>query len=86
VPQVPELGLGEWAGARWVDCYGGPWDGTMTQMEFPVEFLGHITVWPRGTTPASMSDGTMHPLGTYEPVTWAAEDLKIVRVEWRPTA
>lgn len=74
---------GEWTGAQWIEGYGGPWDGTMTQMEFPVEFLGRINVWHRGTTPQGMADGSARAHGTYEPVAWANEELRIVRVEWR---
>jgi len=77
---------GDWVGARWVNCYGGPYDGTMTETGFPIEFLGKITVWPRGTTPEAMSNGSEQPRGAYWPVAWEDEDLKIVRVEWRPSS
>jgi len=79
----------DWPGARfrgasWVEFFGGPWDGTMTEeKEVPLQLLGKINVLPRGTNPQSYADGSASPLGEYVPVGWANEELKIVRLEWR---
>lgn len=73
----------QWRGATWIEFYGGPWDGTMVEERFPLQFLGKITAWPRGTTPQAIADGSTFPLGEYHPVAWADEDLKIVKLEWR---
>jgi hypothetical protein len=73
-----------WRGATWVEYYGGPWDGTMVEIKsIPLQLLGKITAWPRGTTPQAMEDGTAAPLGEYHPVDWADEDLHVVKLEWR---
>ena len=50
---------------------------------FPLQFLGKITAWPRGTTSERMQDGTAAPLGEYHPVAWADEELRVVKLEWR---
>jgi hypothetical protein len=73
-----------WRGATWIEFYGGPWDGTMVEeKQVPLQYLGKITAWPKGTTPEAMLDGSASPLGEYHPVSWADEDLQIVRLEWR---
>lgn len=74
----------QWRGATWVEYFGGPWDGTMVEIKsFPLQFLGKITAWPRGTTSERMRDGTAAPLGEYHPVAWADEELRVVKLEWR---
>ena len=74
----------QYKGATWIEFFGGPWDGTMVEeKQVPLEFLGKITAWPKGTVPRSMQDGTATALGEYHPVGWADDDLKIVRLEWR---
>jgi hypothetical protein len=71
-------------GPTWIEFYGGPWDGTMVEeKQVPLQFLGKITAWPKGTLPNSMHDGTSQPLGAYHPVGWADEELRIVKLEWR---
>jgi hypothetical protein len=73
-----------WRGATWVEYFGGPWDGTMLQIKsIPLQYLGKITAWPRGTTTETMNDGSAAPLGEYHPVAWADEELQVVKLEWR---
>ena len=79
-----ELPGDRWRDATWVEFFGGPWDGTMVEeRQVPLQFLGKITAWPRGTTAESMRDGSLSPLGEYHPVDWADEELRIVKLEWR---
>jgi hypothetical protein len=76
-----------WRGATWVEFCGVPWDGTMVdEGQVPLQLLGKITEWPRGTTIESMRDGASSPLGEYHPVDWADEELSIVKLEWRKVA
>jgi hypothetical protein len=75
-----------WLGASWIEFYGGPWDSTMVEYKatpLPLAYLGKITAWPKGTTPAAMRDGTVQPLGEYRPSEWADEELKIVKFAWQ---
>ena len=59
----------QFRGATWVEFYGGPWDGTMTEeKEVPLQLLGKINV-SRGTSQA-YQDGSTPPLGEYVPVGW----------------
>lgn len=74
----------KYRGATWVEFYGGPWDGTMVEeKQVPLQHLGKITAWPKGTTVETMNDGTIQPLGAYHPVGWADEELRVVKLEWR---
>ena len=73
-----------WRGATWIEFYGGPWDGTMVEeKQIPLQLMGKITAWPRGTTVGTMHDRSAQPLGEYHPIAWADEELKIVKFEWR---
>jgi hypothetical protein len=53
------------------------------EKQIPLQIMGKITAWPSGTTPQTMNNHTVLPLGEYHPVDWADSDLKIVKFEWR---
>ena len=53
------------------------------EKQVPLQYLGKITAWPKGTLHDAMHDGSAQPLGAYHPTGWADEDLRIVKLEWR---
>ncbi len=71
----------KYRGATWVQYFGGPWDGTFLEIKsIPLQLLGKINVLPKGVKPGDV----VEPYGAYHPTGWEDEDLKIVRLEWRP--
>jgi hypothetical protein len=73
--------------SRWVEFYGGPYDGTMVEMPKAYAPDDTTTGLIVSASREKQPDGSTvygPPSGVYVPAGWAVDDLAVIRMDWHP--